>query len=59
MGPRISAFGHSGAGGTIAFADPELNLAVAVTLNKMQFEAPGTGRTLEICDLIRSEIGAS
>ena len=56
IGPRMSAFGHSGSGGSIAFADPEVNLAIAVTLNKMEFELPGKGRSLEICDLIRKEL---
>ena len=59
MGSSETAFGHGGAGGSIAFADPEAKLAVAVTLNKMQFEQPGKGRTLEICDLIREELGVA
>lgn len=59
IGPRKTAFGHSGAGGSIAFADPEVGLAVAVTLNKMESAQPGTGRALEICDLIRTELGIS
>jgi CubicO group peptidase (beta-lactamase class C family) len=57
MGPRKTAFGHGGAGGSIAFADPEVNLAVVITLNKMEFEPPGGGRAQEICDLIRTELG--
>lgn len=57
MGSRKTAFGHGGAGGSIAFADPEVNLSIAVTLNKMEFAAPGTGRALEICNLIRVELG--
>jgi len=59
VGPRITAFGHGGAGGSIAFADPEVGLAVAVTLNRMDFAAPGTGRAKEVCDLIRAELGVS
>ncbi len=59
IGPRLTAFGHSGAGGSIAFADPEVGLAIAVTLNKMEFELPGKGRALEICDLIRNELGVT
>lgn len=59
QGPRVTVFGHPGAGGSVAFADPEAGLAVAVTLNKMQYTLPGQGPTLEICDLIRSELGAS
>ncbi len=54
QGPRETAFGHAGAGGSVGFADPELGLGVAVTLNKMSFPNPGEGVTLEICDLIRS-----
>ena len=57
MGPRVTAFGHPGAGGPIAFVDPEAGLAVAVTLNKMAFPLPGEGVTLEITDLIRAECG--
>ncbi len=59
QGPRVTAFGHAGAGGSIAFADPEAGLAVAVTLNKMAYPLPGEGVTLEICDLIRAECGVS
>jgi CubicO group peptidase (beta-lactamase class C family) len=57
MGPRRTAFGHPGAGGSVAFADPEAGLAVGVTINKMQSPLPGEGTTLEICDLIRAELG--
>jgi CubicO group peptidase (beta-lactamase class C family) len=56
-GPRTTAFGHAGAGGSVAFADPEAGLAVAVTVNKMAYPLPGEGTTLEICDLIRRELG--
>ncbi len=54
MGPGETAFGHSGAGGSVGFADPELGLGMAVTLNKMNYPPPGEGATLEICDLVRS-----
>lgn len=57
QGPRITAFGHAGAGGSMAFADPEAGLAVGLTINKMQYPLPGTGTTLEICDAIRRELG--
>jgi CubicO group peptidase (beta-lactamase class C family) len=57
IGPNESAFGHPGAGGSVAFADPDARLAVAVTVNKMSFPNPGEGATLEICDLIREELG--
>ncbi len=57
MGTRESAFGHPGAGGSVGFADPEVGLAVAITINKMAYPLPGEGTTLEITDLIRSELG--
>lgn len=38
LGPSISAFGHAGAGGGLAFADPERQIAFAYVMNKM---APG------------------
>lgn len=56
-GRRTTAFGHSGAGGSTAFADPEVGLSVAVTLNKMQNSLQGEGPTLEICKFIRNELG--
>jgi CubicO group peptidase (beta-lactamase class C family) len=56
MGPRETAFGHSGAGGSTGFADPDVGLGMAVTLNKMSYPLPGEGVTQEICDLVRSLI---
>ncbi len=56
-GPRETAFGHSGAGGSTAFADPEAGLSIAVTINKMQNSLQGEGPTAEICHLIREELG--
>lgn len=58
MGPRPTAFGHPGAGGSVGFADPEKGLAVGLTINKMQYPLPGEGATLEITDAIRRELGA-
>lgn len=56
-GPRRTSFGHSGAGGSTAFADPETGLAIAVTLNQMQGTLQAEGPTFEICYLIREELG--
>jgi CubicO group peptidase (beta-lactamase class C family) len=53
-GPNERTFGHGGAGGSVGFADPDLRLGVAVTINKMAYPNPGEGVTQEICDLIRS-----
>lgn len=59
FGPRRTTFGHSGAGGSTAFADPEVGLSIAVTLNQMQMTLPSEGPTFEICDLIRRELGVA
>lgn len=58
-GPRRTAFGHPGAGGSIAFADPEVGLSVAVTINKMQTTLQAEGPTFEVCELIRNELGVN
>jgi len=59
-GPRESAFGHGGAGGSIGFADPEVGLSIAVTLNKMVWAVTlEENRTLEICNLIQTELGVN
>jgi CubicO group peptidase (beta-lactamase class C family) len=58
-GSRVTCFGHSGAGGSFAYADPEVGLSIAVTLNKMVFMNEGEiGRADVICDLIRKELSA-
>ncbi|MDP9236591.1 MAG: beta-lactamase family protein [Chloroflexota bacterium] len=59
FGPRRTTFGHDGFGGATGFGDPEVGLAIAVTINKMYASLPGEGPTFEICDLIRHELGVS
>jgi CubicO group peptidase (beta-lactamase class C family) len=36
MGPSLSAFGHPGAGGSLAFADPENRVSFAYVMNQME-----------------------
>jgi CubicO group peptidase (beta-lactamase class C family) len=58
LGGRLSVFSHGGAGGSIGFADPEVGLSIAVTLNKMIRELDvTTSRAADICNLIRDELG--
>ena len=47
-GPNADAFGHDGAGGSFAFADPQAGIAVAYVMNQMQVhrEADRRGRRL-------------
>jgi CubicO group peptidase (beta-lactamase class C family) len=56
MGPRETTFGHPGAGGSIAYADPEVGLGVGITLNKMFQGMQGEGPALEISQLVRKEL---
>ena len=42
-GPNWEAFGHSGAGGSMAFADPKARIAVGYVMNQMASNLNGVG----------------
>ena len=56
MGARRTAFGHPGRGGSAAWADPDVGLSVAVTVNKLQPTIFGGGIAFDIGGLIREEL---
>ena len=47
-GPVERAFGHSGYGGSCAFADPENNIGVAYVMNRMLDNFNADGRSIEL-----------
>jgi CubicO group peptidase (beta-lactamase class C family) len=57
MGERVSAFGHTGYGGSIGFADPEYGLAFALTKNRLAASAPGEGAAERVAAELRRVLG--
>jgi CubicO group peptidase (beta-lactamase class C family) len=55
-GPR--AFGHAGAGGSLALADPESGVAFAYVMNKMQANLSGDPRTVDLLAAVKAAVGA-
>jgi CubicO group peptidase (beta-lactamase class C family) len=55
MGPR--SFGHAGAGGSLAFADPERGVAFAYVMNRMQQNLSGDLRTIRLTEAVRTATG--
>lgn len=56
-GPNDGAFGHSGWGGSCAFADPVNELAVAYAPNQMDANLHGDPRSIRLVDAIYAGIG--
>jgi CubicO group peptidase (beta-lactamase class C family) len=52
FGPSAIAFGHPGAGGANAFADPENRLAFAYTMNRMEQSLLPNEKSLRLVDFI-------
>lgn len=54
FGPSLSAFGHPGAGGSFAFADPEHRLAFAYTMNQMEPGVLPNAKALRLVEALAS-----
>jgi len=54
FGPSATSFGHPGAGGAHAFADPENKIAFAYVMNQMEQSVLPTGKSLLLVDAIYS-----
>ena len=52
MGPR--SFGHSGAGGSLAFADPDAGIGFAYVMNQMQQTLAADPRPAALIDAVRA-----
>jgi CubicO group peptidase (beta-lactamase class C family) len=52
FGPSASAFGHPGAGGANAFADPENRLAFAYVMNQMEHQVLPNEKSQRLVDAI-------
>jgi CubicO group peptidase (beta-lactamase class C family) len=52
FGPSQLAFGHPGAGGSHAFADPESNLSFAYVMNQMEQQVLPNEKSLRLVDAI-------
>jgi CubicO group peptidase (beta-lactamase class C family) len=60
MSTRSTVFGHSGAGGTMAFADPERHFAIAILHNLTRHSEPGVEfPTVGIVRAVRAALGVA
>ena len=53
QGPRVTAFGHAGLGGSIGFCDPEIDMAFGFTTNALAMDLIGYGRTAQLAKAAR------
>jgi CubicO group peptidase (beta-lactamase class C family) len=56
-GPNDAAFGHSGWGGSTAFADPVAGISVAFAMNQMDANLHGDPRTIRLVEAVYSCLG--
>jgi CubicO group peptidase (beta-lactamase class C family) len=52
-GPNDSAFGHSGWGGSIGYADPDQRLAIGFVVNQMDADLNGDPRAVRLVDAVQ------
>lgn len=52
FGSSMSAFGHPGAGGSLAFADPERGFSFAYVMNQMELGALPNEKTLSLVEAV-------
>jgi CubicO group peptidase (beta-lactamase class C family) len=53
-----SVFGHAGAGGSLAFADPERGLAFGYVMNDLRFDPKGDPRSEELVRAVYRALGS-
>jgi CubicO group peptidase (beta-lactamase class C family) len=46
------AFGHAGAGGSLAFADPDAEIGFGYVMNEMRFEPHGDPRATSLVEAV-------
>ena len=54
QGPRATAFGHPGVGGSVGYCDPEIGLAFGFTTNALAMDGLATGRAAELAAVART-----
>ncbi|WP_219893503.1 serine hydrolase domain-containing protein [Aquisediminimonas profunda] len=57
-GPNEGAFGHSGWGGSFAFADPTCKLGLAYTMNRMGTDLMGDPRNVALVDSVYASLSS-
>lgn len=58
-GPRPTALGHPGFGGSIGFADPEIEMAFGFVPNALTMDLLGGSRSAELADAARAAIASA